>query len=238
MRRQATIRSLMIAVAVCAGALALIRVQEVFVLVYLVLCLPLCTMTWQMLKPYRRLAGACFGLGFVLVHGVGLTRSISPPIMRIHTLAALLVAVPVVVGCGAAWATAVSRGGAFRSWCPYIAWALVVSLGAAPLAIGRSTWPLRLAFFASRPALERLAERVAAGDSIRAPAWAGVFHVVRSAFDSTTGTVALLVDDDPSRHSGLVHEGPRTPSPRRLRPLYNLSVDMHLDGRWWYREEE
>src|SRR5262245_6908130 len=102
-------------------------------------------------------------------------------------------------------------------------------------------WPLRLAFLASRPAMERLADRVAAGRAVTSPEWAGLFQIVGSAVDPTTGNVGLITDPDPAGRSGFVRLSPavRVDGPYwNYRPFVNLNINEHLTGPWWYQNED
>src|SRR5262249_53313702 len=70
---------------------------------------------------------------------------------------------PFILGIGAAWATPATRRTARSRRSPLLAWPLVLAVALAPFSMLLTPWPLRLAFLASRPAMERLADRVAAG---------------------------------------------------------------------------
>jgi hypothetical protein len=97
-------------------------------------------------------------------------------------------------------------------------------------------WPLRLAFLASAPALDGLADRVAAGPGVTSPEWAGLFRVVATEVEPSNGNVGLIIDPDPSGRSGFVRGGasPGLPVGRSGGPFYDLNLDMRLDDRWRY----
>ena len=116
-------------------------------------------------------------------------------------------------------------------------WPLVLGVAVLPLTMVITLWPLRVAFSVSRPALERLADRVAAGQVLATSEWAGLIHVVGSAVDSATGNVGLIVDPDPSGRSGFVRLGPGVPPGQTAGPFFNQSVNS-LGGRWSYQEED
>jgi hypothetical protein len=115
---------------------------------------------------------------------------------------------------------------------------LVLVLAFAPLSMLFTLWPLRLAFFASRPAMDRLADRVNAGQAIGSPEWAGLFRVVGSAIEPTKGNVGLIIDPNPGGRSGFVRTGPGVPAKKNLGPFWNLNFNEHLGGRWWYQNED
>ncbi len=51
-------------------------------------------------------------------------------------------------------------------------------------------WPLRVAFLVSMPALNRIADRVEAGEQIRRPEWAGVFLILKTKSGQHEGDLA------------------------------------------------
>lgn len=109
-----------------------------------------------------------------------------------------------------------------------------------PLSVFDTQWPLRLAFLASKPALDRLADRVAGGDVPRWPTRGGAFLVVGSDFDRVTGNVGLVTDANPGGRSGFIRYqlDPAVPGGRRNGPFYNLFYDRQLCERWWYECED
>ena len=90
------------------------------------------------------------------------------------------------------------------------------------------------------PAMERLADRVGAGQPVTSPEWVGLFRVVGSAVDPSTGNVGLIIDPDPSGRSGFVRVsvGPGIPAGRSNGPFHNLNFDLQLRDRWWYECED
>jgi hypothetical protein len=94
-------------------------------------------------------------------------------------------------------------------------------------------WPLYVAFALSKPALERLADRVAAGESVTGPEWAGVYQIVGSRTDSS-GNVALLLDANPNGPIGFVRM-----TNSQERPLV-LPTDLcvPLTPSWSYNSED
>jgi hypothetical protein len=112
----------------------------------------------------------------------------------------------------------------------FLAWPLVFALGFFPLTMLFTRWPLRLAFLASAPAMDRLADRVAAGRSVTSPEWAGLFRVVGSAVEPSNGNVGLIIDPDPSGRSGFVRLGAPggVPAGRAGGPFYDLYLETLL----------
>jgi hypothetical protein len=117
-------------------------------------------------------------------------------------------------------------------------WPLVIALAITPLTVWITLWPLRLAFFVSQPALDRLADRVSAGEVIRRTEWAGLFLVVGSDFDPISRNVGLITDANPGGRSGFVRLGPGIPPERHKGPFHNLDYDVHITGLWWYQYED
>ncbi len=68
-----------------------------------------------------------------------------------------------------------------------------------------------------------------------APEWAGVFRIVGSAFDSATGRVGLITDNNPGGRAGFERHGPGSAGGG---PFYNLAYDKELSERWRYVEED
>ena len=97
-------------------------------------------------------------------------------------------------------------------------------------------WPLHVAFFASSPFLEQLADDVEAGAAPSLPRWAGFFHIIE--VDTEQGRVALVTDPNRAGRSALVRveQGPMQES--YYGPMHNLNWDHHISGRWRYQNED
>ena len=104
-----------------------------------------------------------------------------------------------------------------------------------PLTVPFTQWPFRLAFLASQPSLDRLADRVGAGNPVTTPEWAGAFRIVGSDLNTMTGAVGLITDPNRGGRSGFERRGPAPPGNG---PFYNLSYDLKLTERWRYVEED
>ncbi|MFI5456748.1 MAG: hypothetical protein ACHRXM_14980 [Isosphaerales bacterium] len=238
-----TIRTLMIVVAISAGILALYQtfggpglLMACFGLSYI----GLIGVLWSMFRGFRRLSALCFGIAAALANvGCFLVCVYRQGIDRVLLMSLVwLVPIPIMLGAGVAWAVNATHRNAVPRRSALVAWPLVLGLGLAPLPIMLTRWPLRLAFELSRPALERLADRVAAGQRLAAPEWAGIFYVVGSAVDPASGNVGLIIDSAPTGRSGFVRVG-RGIFPDRIRgPFYNLNVYERLGGRWSYQTED
>lgn len=91
-------------------------------------------------------------------------------------------------------------------------------------------WPLRAAYFMSRPSLDRLARDVRAGHRLAGPARVGLF-IINQAEVSRHGIVCLWVDPNPSGKTGFVQCGPDYVP-------FNLWSMVHLDDRWQFIAED
>ena len=130
-----------------------------------------------------------------------------------------------------------SRAEGSRRRSIWLAWTLVIVLGLSPVTMMLTLWPLRLAFRMSRPALNAMADRVAAGRPVTGSEWAGCYVVIGANFDPLTGEVALYTDDDPAGRSGFLRLSPGD-SQGRSDLFTNLNFNEYLDERWRYRNED
>jgi hypothetical protein len=242
-RLRFTIRSLMIAVAIVAGLLALSLWPEGFAVAFGLLYLSQIAVLWSMFRGYRRLSAFCFGLEAAVANAWCAVCCIY--LLSMGGLALMFVgwflAFPFLLGIGAAWATAATRRSDRARRSPLLAGPLVLAAAFAPLSMLLTPWPLRLAFLASQAAMERLADRVAAGQAVTSPEWAGLFRVVGSAVDPASGNIGLVIDPNPAGRSGFVRLSPTVEVNGPIwndRPFVNLNVNEHLIGRWWYQNED
>jgi hypothetical protein len=238
-----TIRSLMIAVAVVAGLLTLffrVPISPILVGGMLVCSCILIEGLRRMFHGFRRVAALCFGVA----GGLANLATAMVCIYKLKLGVAILsiwgwfILLPIILGAGAGWATAATGATVESRRSPFLVWPLVLVLAFAPLSMLLTHWPLRLAFLVSRPAMERLADRVAAGQRITRPELAGLFLVVGSGVDRAKGNVGLIVDADPSGRSGFVRLGPDVPEHDTYGPFYNLNFNEHLADRWFYQDED
>jgi hypothetical protein len=232
----------MLAVAMAAGLLAAARSPIGMVVAFGLAYLALIGGTWWMFHGFRRVSALSFEVvaawNNILSGGLCIHRLNMSGVMLM--LLVWLLAFPIVFGAGAAWATAVTRRAARPHRSPFLAWPLVLVLAILPLTMLLTRWPIHLAFLASTPALDRLADRVAAGQRIASPEWAGLFRVVGSDVDPSTDNVGLIIDPDPSGRSGFVRIGaaPSVSAGRSSGPFYDLYLDLKLCARWRYECED
>jgi hypothetical protein len=234
---------LMIAVAVIACFLVLLGTPRGFLIICVLWSLALAAMFWGLLRDQRRRAWWCFGIVSFALNWSFAALSICA-CYNMWGMAAMflgsLCGIPMILGFGTAWAAAATRRETVRRRSPLVAWSLVIAVAALPLTMLFTHWPLRVAFLASQPALDRLANRVAGGQSLRGPVRAGFFNVISSAVDPSSGNIGLIIDPDPSGRSGFVRPGPSPSAPpsRLTGPFYNLDFDLELFDGWRYQTED
>ena len=150
--------------------------------------------------------------------------------------ACMIAALPTIAGCGSSWMLADRRRDPKkRSPRTQVA---VILFGILPSSMALTFWPLHLAFAISRPAMNRLADRVAAGMPVGFPRQVGVYTIVSAKRDiGINPDVALFVDDDPNGPSGFVRSiEPHVSFGRDLIVPSNYSI--YLSEVWDYRDED
>jgi len=119
-----------------------------------------------------------------------------------------------------------------------IAW-LLVAIGFPLAAWFAGDWPLRLAFRASRPALERLAGRVEREGEISVPERAGMYRIVASRRDPRNGETFLLINDQYMSQSGFARNPkPIQPGDDNLDGSALIWLRLGLDPPWSYKYED
>ena len=141
--------------------------------------------------------------------------------------------VPIFLGSGLKWAnTQVRRDGRIKANLP------VATLLAIALSMVLTLWPLRLAFTLSSPALNRLADRVEAGETVSDDEWSGFYPVRGARVDSYGGKngVLLTIHLGGRLSTSLFRESVLQPPAANSRE--NLSFGYRADGRWFYLGSE
>lgn len=234
-----TIRTLMVAVLAVAGLLAL---PNGLGLIMLVSCLPCFAMIggqWLVFRGHRHLAALGFWSLATLTNVLYAASCLAPDIYLLAPLffGWLIIGATTVGALGAAWARLAIQEGALPRRRPRTVWMSVIALCLLPLVTLWTFWPLRLAFLTFRPALDRLADQVAAGQAASFPRWVGPFRVARSAVDPVSGNVGLMIDPNPNGPTGLVRVRPGDP-PDRSGPFRWDDLLVALGWGWEYREED
>jgi hypothetical protein len=235
-RVQFTIQSLMIAVVIGAGLLALPRgLREVTA----VLSLPLLAvyLAGRLLDGgHRRLAAIGFWGLAIPVNFLFVAFCASPGMLSVGLFFLwLFVILPTLAAFGATWAVLETRwAGGPHPLCR-LAWTWVVALAVMPGVTAWTVWPFRLRFLTARSALERVADQVEAGQAVAFPRNAGPFRLAVSRVDSQSQGVALLIDADPGGPSGFVrHTGSLTGPYSCFRPIRGDWWHLRLGGGWCF----
>jgi hypothetical protein len=229
----------MIAVAIVAGLLALPNGCGVIVIVFSLPCLAVIGAQWLVFRGQRHIAAFGFWFLATLTNALYTASCVAPDVYLLVPLYLgwLVIVAPTIGSLGAAWARLATRQGAVPRRSPPTAWLSVIALSGMPLATVWTLWPLHLAFLTVRPALDRLADQVAAGQAAGLPQWAGPFRVARSAVDPVSGNVGLMVDPNPNGPTGFVRVRPGIP-PNRRGPFGWDDLHVDLGWGWEYREED
>jgi hypothetical protein len=236
---QFTIRSLMIAVVIVAALLTLPEGYGVIAFAFSLPCLGVFAAEWLVFRGRRRLAAIGFWTLAILINLAYAASCVAPDIYLLAPLlfAWLIIVAPTLGAFGGAWSRLATRGGTAPWRSPPAAWVSVIALCLLPLVTLLTFWPLRVGFLAFRPALDRLADQVAAGQVAYLPRWVGPFRVARTAVDPVSGNVGLMIDPNPNGPSGLVRVRPGSP-PDRSGPFRWDDLEVDLGWGWEYREED
>ncbi len=193
---------------------------------------------WLVVRGWRRPAAVGFWILAVLANTLYVACCIAPSVRFFQTLRIgwFLVFLPTMTGLGWAWAVLATRERAVRRRPGPAVWLSVFILALLPMVTLESCWPLRLAFLAARPTLERLADRVVAGQSVAFPQQVGVFRLVESGHGPVYGNVALIIDPTAYARSGFVRIAPWVVAGAKLgAPIFGSYLDLDLGGGWRYR---
>ncbi len=235
-----TIRGLLIAIGIIAGLLALPDPWRVIAFALSLPCLALLYARWLHAQDLLGISGVCFWTSAILINVSYAVLSISPG-LHLHLLfmAWFVLFLPTLAGFGIAWARLTTRRDGDRRYSSSRAWLSVLALTLMPLVTAGTALPFQLRFLLARPALERLADRVAAGQAVTNPQWAGTYWIAGSAVDPASGNVGLMIDTNPSGPSGFVRtRGIRSQPYGCFRPFRGDWYHLNLVGGWCYHEED
>jgi hypothetical protein len=203
---------------------------------FLILLVGPCLWYWR----WRRTAAIGFVGLSILSNCLYVVASIYPDYMLtpLLTLAWVLVFLPSIAALGTAWIKLATPGNAGPRRSPSTSWALVIVLAILPGITISTVWPLHLAFLAFRPRLERLADRVEAGQSFASPYWIGPFRLSESGVDSDSKTVGLFIDPNPGGRTGFVRVRAETPEADHFSLLLGTDTNVELGWGWSYRQDD
>ena len=98
------------------------------------------------------------------------------------------------------------------------------------LSVALTNWPLRAAFWSSRPSFDQIADDVRSGKIPETPMQLGLFRI-RKAEVYHNNVVCLWTDLNPSGKSGFVQCPPENPP-------FNLWSQASLDSSWQFIRED
>jgi hypothetical protein len=251
-----TIGSMMLAVVVVAGLLALYRWMGPMVIALPFPCLAGVGAQWVcfrgqpsltglgaqplVIRAQQRFAAFAFWVPAILINVLYDALCVVPEAYALPAmfLGWVVFAGPTIGALGSAWVTLPTCQDATpRRSSAVPAWFAVLALSGMPLVTLWTLWPLHLAFRASRPSLERLADQVATGQVSEFPQWAGLFRIAGSAIEPKTGNVSLMIEPNPDGPTGFVRASAANPQNRAgLFRGGDLCVD--LGWGWDYWEED
>ena len=234
-----SIRRLMLLVAAVAWfswlGVSILRLQGFGIaMAYFTLLAGLAIGPWSATRGRRRVAGWTFAAS-AAVECVSMATMGVIAINSYLTVIKMMISMtllPIAAGSGVAWAGLATAPGGGRRVPRAATWSLVALMLFLPASMMFSRWPIRAAFLASRPALDRLADRIAAGGTLSRPEWAGLF-LVRKAH-RTVGSpafVGLVVE----HHVWMVRTDSAEVEPKVPSPTYT-NDSLGDDGRWWLAE--
>jgi hypothetical protein len=194
---------------------------------------------WLVSQGHRRVAALGFW-GLAVTSNLLFAATCIAP--EIHSQILLFyvssfIVMPAIMAIGLAWCRLGTRDGLVPRRFEAAAWLSVIVLAFLPLFTILSLWPLRLGFVIARPALERLADQVAAGQTIGYPQQLGLFRIGGSRVDAASGNVGLLIDWNPSRDPGFVRVRSGTPTDVRG-PIIGSDLNVELGAGWSYRGDD
>ena len=241
-RMRFTIRNLMIAVMVVAGLLALPSGWRELAALIATVGITLLGSRRMLAAGRKHLAGSCFWALAISANVLYAAGCIVPSayLPELLCLGWFFFLLPPLAGLGSAWAILAARDVTADRPRRSGAWAWVVALTLMPPATALTLWPFRLTVLAAWPALDRLADRVAAGQAVTYPVTVGPFRIAASAVDPASGNVGLMIDPDPNgptafiRGKGMPGSGPF----RCYRPVRGDTLDIRLGNGWCYHIED
>jgi len=189
---------------------------------------------WWLYRRWPGRAGWWFGVSAVLCNVLVAWGGLPDPgveALVVMTAAALLT-LPAMAVAGAAWAASTPVGEVLGKRPGARAWCSVVLLAGLPLSMILFQWPFRLVFLASRPALERLADRVEAGNPPTFPVSTGYYTVHFCAKNDEGVYLFILPRNDNPCHFVRARVEVSHASPFWEYDFRDNRIDLF--GRWFY----
>ena len=150
----------------------------------------------------------------------------------------MLILFPLIGSLGAAWMCLATDANAATRRSPAVTWTSVVILATMPAVTLSTLWPLRLAFLAARPSMERLADRVATGQNISLDNGSGHFawlhrRAIQTGRQSDSLSIPILADAQVS--SGFMASSETRTA---LHLLIGTDTNVELGRGWSYRQDD
>ena len=221
-----TIRRLMIVIAVTGLALGLLQLHlgTGFILFYASV---LFVLAWSFVRIQPNLATRAFIPAAILLDLSLIGEFAYMPLFhKSLSFVGSLALLPIVPALGLAWIiTREGRAARFKAALIVVA---AISVAASVL---MTHWPLRLAFYVSSPALNRLADRVEAGGTLSRPEWAGLYRIY-SVQPFTSGDLMLRVNPTKGQMAGFMRKSGLAKGVGRE----SLYYGPEWGERWNYRD--
>jgi hypothetical protein len=229
----------MISVAILAVLFALPAVLAVILIALYIPVAAVIGARWLVLKRMRGVAARVFWGLAVSINVAYAAACVAPDLYFLAPFYfGSVIVVPTIAAFGVAWANLATREDATPRRFESTVKVPVAFFSALPILTLSTYWPLHLAFLASRPALEQLADRVAAGRVTGLPRRAGVFWVAGFRIDNATGNVGLITDPNPTGPNGFVRVRPGASAEDPLRTIVGSNLNVDLGGGWSYRDAD
>lgn len=227
-----TTSHLLVLVALCALAFWIVRLAGLLGILLLA-DLAAAAVVWAFLRRSPTVAVLYVFVTGVLAVLLPIALTICYPgiLGEIFTVLALAILLPLLVGAALAWSLAAADR-------PRTLARLSLGLACAlsPLATLATDWPLRVAFLASRPSFEHLADRLTLGLPTPFPSRAGCFLVRSATLYPSTGHISFDIASTPAAFSGFVRRSPSNPNTPG--PIVNLSDRIIVADGWSYETSD
>jgi hypothetical protein len=225
---------------IVAGVLALPRGLREIAALLSVPCVAVFAARRLLLEGHQRLAAIAFWGLALPVNVLFAALCVIPGMLSFVLLVIwLFIILPTLAAFGTTWAALLTRRGAVphpsRRW----VWICFIALAVIPGVTAWTVWPSHLTFLTARPALDRLADQLEAGQAVSFPQTVGIYRLVGSRVGDRTAGVALLIDPNPGGPSGFVRHKIYDAGPYGC--FDTIRGDwwhVGLGGGWCYHEED
>jgi len=234
------VNQLLILIAIIAGMLAARRMLGPVLFIFFFLGLVFAFVSWQWTRGHPGIAGRGFAVLAILTNTVVAVLCIYYMNMVgiVGMVLGSICGIGPGLGFGSVWAAAHTRVDTGIRMSYLAAWIMVIGVCFAPASMAITLWPLRIAFLVSKPAFDRLAFRIARGENIQWPEFAGLYRVIGSEVEPTNQNIGLVIDSNASGRSGFVRLRLGNLEEKRRGPFFNLDYDIPMGQGWCYQVED